>query len=283
MTAEINPWPIFESLADLSEEAQEQFLAEVPEPGEGKDFSLSVATIRRRRKLLAPPLTIAALDGDRFLTTWRTVPPIEPVDLVLARGYIAEMPDRRFEAKLVIGLEHQFNNSNKGLASHARVVDGETGHPLPLTNTPFLQGVGIRPGATLNVRLVFLHGKTGQAAAALLKSDLFRAGIRLTRTFNPVFSTATQYLASLTQSLIAAGKNRVVTQGTFGSNDYGSPVGGALGIGDYLLAQLPAEAALRIGDLRLNRATGTVMDGKMNLDANHFLIRLAPSAVASPG
>jgi hypothetical protein len=278
-----DPWPIFESFADLSEEDQELYLSEIPEEAEGKGFSLSIATLRRRRRLLAPPLSIAALYEDRFLSKWQATPPAEPVDLVLARGYIAEMPDRRFEAKLVFGLEHQFSTAAKSIASHARIVEGVTGNPLSLTNTPFLQGVTISAGATLNARLVFLHGKTGDAVASLLKSDVVRTGIRMTRAFNPVFATATQYLSSLTQSLLAAGGNKVVTQGTFGSSAYDSPVAGALGVGDYLLAQLPTDVAHRIGDLRFDHTTGEIMDGSERLDANYLLIRLVPSTAHGGG
>jgi hypothetical protein len=72
--------------------------------------------------------------------------------------------------------------------------------------------------------VVFLDGKTSSAVVSFLKSQAFKDGIRLVRNFNPVFAAAAHYLSSLTEALLALGKNRVFSQGTFGLHNYGGPL-----------------------------------------------------------
>jgi hypothetical protein len=273
-------------LCDLTEQQLDEFISELNPPPEGQAFANPIEMFRRRRRLLSPPLTAAVLRDGTFAPPWaaqkeaQAEEPEGPVDVVLTRVYAAEMPQRSFEAKIVIGADHEFAQKRKVAASHARVVEGVTGNYLPVFNIPFLQGLQTSRGASLYIRIVFLDGKTSRAAVDFLKSDLFKAGIRLTRTFNPVFGTTAQYLSSLTASLLSSGKNRVVSQGTFGLFDYGGPGSGSFGVGDYLFAQLPADIAERAGKgaLRWDKDNDRVMDGDRPLDANHVLLRIAKSA-----
>jgi hypothetical protein len=130
-------------------------------------------------------------------------------------------------------------------------------------------------GATLNIRVVFLEGRTSSDALAFLKSPAVKAGIKLTAAFNPVLGIATAYLESLTSLLLSNQRNRVVSQGIFGMHDYGGPIGGGIGIGDYLFAQLPTYVSSG-GGLHWNSARECVMHGDDPLDANYLLLRIAP-------
>jgi hypothetical protein len=275
-------WPTFPTLGDLPEEELDVFLDGLISQMEGQAFTLSANLRRRRRRLLTPPLTVARLQEDGVFTPALAPgagPLTHPVDLVLTRAWVAEMPARNFEVKIVIGAEHEFNQNRRSPAAHARVMEGTTGAYLPVGNIPFLQGLKISAGASLNLRVVFLDGKTSSAVVSFLKSPAFKDGIRLVRNFNPVFATAAHYLSSLTEALLAFGKNRVVSQGTFGLHNYGGPLSGAFGVGDYLFAQLPSDVAQRVGQgsLRWDATRDRVMDGDAPLDANHLMIRLERS------
>lgn len=274
-------WPTFPTLADLSERELDAYLDEADPPPEGQAFTGFAETFRRRRRLLSPPLIAAALRDDVFQLNWPGDPSPDHglVDVVLIKGYIAEMPQRSFEAKIVIGADHEFTKNRKSAASHARVIEGATRNAFPINNIPFLQRLKASPGGSLCIHIVFLDGKTSRAAITFLKSDLFKAGIKLTRSFNPVFGTAAQYISSLTVSLLASGKNRVVSQGIFGLHNYGGPGSGSFGIGDYLFAQLPEDIVARAGEGKLtwDRASNRVMDGSDPLDANYVLLRFRRS------
>lgn len=271
-------WPQFPTLGDLSSAKLDEFLDDLI-PKEGQAFTLNTRLRRRRRRLLSPSFTIFRLSDDKvFLPAFSPGgnPSDHPVDIVLTRFWVAEMPAYNFQIKLVIGAEHEFSHSRRSPAAHARVADGVTGQYLGVANIPFLQGLKVSSGAELNVQVMFLDGKTSNAVVGLLNDPAFKQGINLVRTFNPVFATAAHYLSSLTKALLSIGKNCMVTQGIFGLHAFGGVASGPLGIGDYLLAQLPPDIAQ--GSLHWDATQDHVMDGDNLLDANYMMIRIARSA-----
>ncbi len=274
-------WPKFPTLGDLSSEELDEFLDDLI-PKEGQAFTLSAALRRRRRLLLSPAFSVFRMSEDGVFTHALAPggnPAEQPVDIVLTRFWVAEMPASNFRIKLVIGAEHEFNQKRRSPAAHARLADGVTGQYLGIANIPFLQGLKVGSGAALNVQVMFLDGNTSNAVVSFLNDPAFRQGINLVRTFNPVFATAAHYLSSFTQALLSIGKNRMVTQGIFGLRDFGGVASGSLGIGDYLLAQLPPHIndPLAPRSLHWDATQDRVMDGDKLLDANYMMIRIAPS------
>jgi hypothetical protein len=268
-------WPDFETLAEGDEAEIESYLGELAAQPEGQAFSPSIATIRRRKRLLSPSLRAFVLDTDAFVPLSSASGqrlPAEPVDIVLTRAYIAEMPERSFEMQIAIGADHNFSRHQKCRAAHSLVMDGHTGDDLPITNLPVLRGLRVEPGAELNIRMVFLEGKASSAALDLLKSAPFRAGIELTKAFNPIFGCATHYLESLTKLLIQRGRNKVIANARFGIYDYGGPISSLIGVGDYLFVQLPQDSA---GPLSWDRQQQRVLLNSEPLDANYLLLRVA--------
>lgn len=279
-------WPTFPTLGDLSSAKLDEFLDDLI-PKEGQSFTFSASLRRRRKLLLSPSFSVFRLSDDGVFTpafapggNQADDPAGQPVDIVLTRFWIAEMPARNFQIKLVIGAEHEFRQNRRSPAAHARVADGVTGQYLGVANIPFLQGLNISSGATLNVQVMFLDGKTSNAVVGFLNDPAFKQGINLVRTFNPVFATAAHYLSSLTQALLSIGKNCMVTQGIFGLHAFGGVASGSLGVGDYLLAQLPPNIHDRLaqGSLHWDATQDRVMDRDKFLDANYMMIRIARSA-----
>jgi hypothetical protein len=60
-------WPDFETLAEGDEDEIESYLGELAAQPEGQAFSPSIATIRRRKRLLSPSLRAFVLDTDAFV------------------------------------------------------------------------------------------------------------------------------------------------------------------------------------------------------------------------
>lgn len=274
MESRSNVWPHFEALSDLGQHELEDYLSDFIDD-EGRGAIGFVRAHRRRSRLLSAPLMLARINQNQLNLSWNVDAPSGPVDVVMARGYIAAMPESQFKVQIVIGLEHEFSKQKRGVASHAQLIESREGEMVPACNVPFISSANLPRDATLNARMVFISGRIGERVAETLRSDTFRNGISLTRAFNPVFAATTEYLAALTTMLIDAGKSRVVAQGVFGTSDYGGVVGGSLGVGEYFLGQLPADVWERINELRFDQDCGLVMDGDQRLDANYMIIRVA--------
>jgi hypothetical protein len=161
------------------------------------------------------------------------------------------------------------------------VVDGQTGCHLPAENVAVLRSLRVGPGAELNIRVVYIHGKASKMALDVMKSPPFRAGIQLTAAVNPVVGLATHYLESLTKLLIQQGHNRTIVNARFGMHPYGGPISSGIGVGDYLFVQPPTD--FDFGELRWDSQQERVIHNTKPLDTNYLLLRVAAHQIPGAG
>jgi hypothetical protein len=189
------------------------------------------------------------------------------VKIVLNRLRIADYPGSGTHRVLFdFYARNQVANRAEELHFNAtyRVREGEQ---APITGYPIFLNLGVGDeGLAFRCRTVNVKNDSDEAFLDFLDGDIFRAGLKLTKTLQPAIAPLSALVLATTKSIAKRHRNVPVQDFDLGLDFSGTRMGARLAEGDYIVVQIPDRLRVtwRWDDWRYDPASGELVSREDN-------------------